>query len=162
MSQLDDLYQSLILDHNRRPRNVGPLEDANREQRGRNPLCGDECTLWLRVEDGVVADVRFVATGCAISKASASVLTTVVKGRTTAEAAALFERFHDLVTGRPGDDAATLPRSLTAFGGVARFPMRVKCATMAWHALHAALGPDLPAGPPAPGTPKVPAAPAAR
>ena len=128
---LDDLYQSLILDHHRRPRNLGPLEDANREQRGRNPLCGDECTLWLRVEDDVIADVRFVGTGCAISQASASVLTTVVKGRTTGEAEALFERFHGAVTGRPGATLDGLPRSLAAFGGVARFPMRVKCATMA-------------------------------
>jgi nitrogen fixation NifU-like protein len=135
---LDDLYQSLILDHNRRPRNLGPLEDANRTARGRNPLCGDECTLWLRVEDDVVADVRFVGTGCAISKASASVLTTVVKGRTTAEAGVLFDRFHALVTGQPAE-VAELPRSLAAFAGVARFPMRVKCASMAWHALRSAL-----------------------
>ena len=149
---LDDLYQSLILDHNRRPRNLGPLEDANRRQQGRNPLCGDECTLWLRVEDDVIADVRFVGTGCAISKASASVLTTVVKGRTTAEARALFDRFHDLVTGRAADAAGMpeLPRSLAAFGGVSRFPMRVKCATMAWHALRAALAPMADAGSEAP------------
>ncbi len=154
MSDLDDLYQSLILDHNRRPRNVGPLADANREARGRNPLCGDECTLWLRVEGGVVADVRFAGSGCAISRASASVLTTVVKGRTTAEVAVLFEGFHGLVTGNPVD-AAALPRSLAAFAGVSRFPMRVKCASMAWHALRHALAADLP--PAAPAAPAVPA-----
>jgi len=151
---LDDLYQSLILDHNRRPRNLGPLEDANRTARGRNPLCGDECTLWLRVDGETIADVRFVGTGCAISKASASVLTTVVKGKTTAEAGELFERFHALVTGHPVA-GAELPRSLAAFAGVARFPMRVKCASMAWHALRSALAgspaPDLPA--PTPPTP---------
>ena len=135
---LDDLYQSLILDHNRRPRNVGPLEGANRTARGRNPLCGDECTLWLKVEGETIEAVRFVGSGCAISRASASVLTTVVQGRTTAEAATLFDRFHALVTGQAAD-AEGLPRSLAAFAGVARFPMRVKCASMAWHALRAAL-----------------------
>jgi nitrogen fixation protein NifU and related proteins len=141
---LDDLYQSLILDHNRRPRNLGPLEDANRTARGRNPLCGDECTLWLRVDGDTIADVRFVGSGCAISRASASVLTTVVKGRTTAEAGELFERFHGLVTGRPVE-GSELPRSLLAFAGVARFPMRVKCASMAWHALRSALTDGSPA-----------------
>ena len=149
MSQLDELYQSLILDHNRRPRNPGPLAGANREARGRNPLCGDECTLWLRVEDGTVADVAQSGSGCAISKASASVLTTVVKGRTTAEVAELFDGFHHLVTGHADADAAALPRSLAAFAGVSRFPMRVKCASMAWHALRQALAADLPARPPA-------------
>lgn len=144
---LDDLYQSLILDHSRRPRNPGPLAGANREQRGRNPLCGDECTLWLRVDGGTIADVAFVGKGCAISQASASVLTTVVKGRSTTEAAALFDRFHAMVTGRAPADAEPLPRSLAAFGGVARFPMRVKCATMAWHALRAALAPELDGAP---------------
>ena len=143
---LDDLYPSLILDHNRRPRNLGPLEDANRTARGRNPLCGDECTLWLRVEDDVIQDVRFVGSGCAISRASASVLTTVVKGRTTAEADELFARFHGLVTGHPVD-GAELPRSLAAFAGVARFPMRVKCASMAWHALRSALAEGTAAAP---------------
>ena len=146
MSALDDLYQSFILDHNRRPRNLGPLDDANRRAQGRNPLCGDEVTLWLRVEGGTIADVRFVGSGCAISKASASVLTTTVKGRTTAEAAELFERFHELVTGRLPGDAAGVPTSLAAFAGVSRFPMRVKCASMAWHALRLALAEDLAAG----------------
>ena len=148
MSQLDELYQSLILDHNRRPRNPGPLASANREARGRNPLCGDECTLWLRVEDGVVAEVAQAGSGCAISKASASVLTTVVRGQPIAEVARLFDGFHRLVTGQ-GDGAGDLPRPLAAFAGVSRFPMRVKCASMAWHALRQALAADLPAPPPA-------------
>ena len=148
MSQLDDLYQSLILDHNRRPRNPGPLAAANREARGRNPLCGDECTLWLRVEDGVVAEAAQSGSGCAISKASASVLTTVVRGQPIDEVARLFDGFHRLVTGQPAG-AGDLPRSLAAFAGVARFPMRVKCASMAWHALRQALAADLPAPPPA-------------
>ena len=143
---LDDLYQSLILDHNRRPRNLGPLEDATREARGRNPLCGDEVTIWLRMDGETISDVRFVGSGCAISKASASIMTTVVKGHTVAEASALFERFHDLVTGQlEGDAAAGLPRSFAAFAGVSRFPMRVKCASMAWHALRQALAGDPPA-----------------
>jgi nitrogen fixation NifU-like protein len=146
---LDDLYQSLILDHNRRPRNLGPLEEATRQARGRNPLCGDEVTLWLRLEGDTIADVRFVGVGCAISRASASVMTTVVKGHTVAEATVLFERFHDLVTGRLAAEAAEgLPRSLAAFAGVSRFPMRVKCASMAWHALRQALDDgDAPAAP---------------
>ena len=144
----DDLYQSLILDHNRRPRNLGPLAEATREQRGRNPLCGDEVTIWVRLDGDTIADVRFVGVGCAISKASASVMTTVVKGHTVAEATALFEGFPALVTGRLGaDDAEGLPRSLAAFAGVSRFPMRVKCASMAWHALRQALDDGAPAAP---------------
>ena len=149
MSQLDELYQSLILDHNRRPRNPGPLASANREARGRNPLCGDECTLWLRVEDGTVVAVAQVGTGCAISQASASVLTTVVVGQPLPEVARLFDGFHRMVTGRP-DGADDLPRALAAFAGVARYPMRVKCASMAWHALRQALAADLPAAEGAP------------
>lgn len=132
---LQDLYQSLILDHNRRPRNFGAMEGADREVQGRNPLCGDELTLWLRFEGETIADVRFVGSGCAISKASASVMTQAVKGKTTGEAEALFARFHDLVTGRVTGEAAGLPPSLTAFGGVSKFPIRVKCASLAWHAL---------------------------
>ena len=139
MSQLDDLYQSLILDHNRRPRNPGPLASANREARGRNPLCGDECTLWLRVEDGVVAEVAQAGSGCAISKASASVMSSTVKGKSKSEAERLFETFHRLVTGdASGLSAADLGR-LAAFSGVSEFPARVKCATLAWHTLRTAL-----------------------
>ena len=141
MSSLDELYQSLILDHNRRPRNWGAMAGADREERARNPLCGDEVTLWLRLDGDTIADVRFEGVGCAISKASASVMTTAVKGKTVPEAEALFTRFHELVTGRGGETGEGLPSSLRAFAGVARFPVRVKCASMAWHALHAALRP---------------------
>ena len=142
MPDLDDLYQSLILDHNRRPRNWGALAGADREERARNPLCGDEVALWLRLEGDTVAEVRFEGVGCAISKASASVMTTVVRGKPVAEAEALYTRFHALVTGRASaEEAAALPAALRAFAGVARFPVRVKCASMAWHALHAALQP---------------------
>lgn len=152
---LDDLYQSLILDHNRRPRNHGPLAGADREVHGHNPLCGDQVTIRLRMDGATIADVRFEGSGCAISRASASMMTTAVKGRTTAQALALFDRFHELVTGvapasadagtggataaAAGDDVVELPPGLAAFAGVARFPMRVKCASMAWHALRSAL-----------------------
>jgi nitrogen fixation protein NifU and related proteins len=143
MSDLAELYQSIILDHNRRPRNFGELADANRQAEGRNPLCGDQLTLWLRMDGDVIADVSFVGSGCAISKASASAMTAAVKGKTRAEAEALFERFHRLVTGRAaeGDAAGERPAlgTLAAFGGVARFPIRVKCASLSWHALRSAL-----------------------
>jgi nitrogen fixation NifU-like protein len=140
---LNSLYQSIILDHNRRPRNFRELTDADRRSEGRNPLCGDEVTVWLRMEGDRIEDVSFVGSGCAISKASASIMTTTVKGKTRAEASALFERFHDLVTGNPAatpDDASL--GQLAAFSGVSRFPVRVKCASLAWHALRAALRGD--------------------
>jgi nitrogen fixation protein NifU and related proteins len=140
---LNSLYQSIILDHNRRPRNFRELTDADRRTEGRNPLCGDELTVWLKMAGDRIEDVSFIGTGCAISKASASMMTTTVKGKTRAEAVALFERFHDLVTGRPSsqpDDPAL--GQLAAFSGVSRFPVRVKCASLAWHALRAALRGD--------------------
>jgi nitrogen fixation NifU-like protein len=139
MTDLDSLYQALILDHNRRPRNWGELAGADGRQDGHNPLCGDRLTVWVRLDGDTIADVSFVGAGCAISKASASLMTTAVKGKTRAEAEALFERFHDLVTGKT--DAAgreTLGR-LAAFGGVSRFPARVKCASLSWHTMKAAL-----------------------
>ena len=144
MSNLSDLYQSLILDHSRRPRNFGTLDGDRpvREVEGRNPLCGDELTLQLRVTGDNVSEIAFVGQGCAISKASASVMTAAVKGKSVAEAERLFERFHGLLMGTVKPDspeAAELPRSMAAFAGVARFPMRVKCASLAWHALHSAL-----------------------
>ncbi len=140
---LTDLYQSIILDHNRAPRNFRPMEGEARSAEGRNPLCGDQLTVWLRVEGDRIEDASFVGQGCAISKASASIMTAAVKGRSHAEAMALFERFHDLVTGH-GPSAADAPRdSIAAFAGVARFPVRVKCASLAWHAMRAALGPAL-------------------
>jgi nitrogen fixation protein NifU and related proteins len=140
MPDLTELYQSIILDHNRRPRNFGEMADANRRAEGRNPLCGDQLTLWLRMDGDVIADVSFVGSGCAISKASASAMTAAVKGKTRAEAEALFERFHRLVTGR-ADAEVERPTlgTLAAFGGVARFPIRVKCASLSWHALRSAL-----------------------
>lgn len=137
---LSELYQSIILDHNRRPRNFGEMTGAARRAEGHNPLCGDQLTLWLRMEGDVIADVSFVGSGCAISKASASLMTVAVKGKTRAEAEELFERFHALVTGAKGDGAVTKSLgSLVAFSGVAQFPVRVKCASMAWHTLRAAL-----------------------
>jgi len=137
---LTELYQSIILDHSRRPRNFGELAGANRRAEGRNPLCGDQLTLWLRVADDVIDEVSFVGSGCAISKASASVMTAAVKGKTRPEAEALFERFHQLVTGKLDVDVErTSLGALAVFGGVSRFPMRVKCASLSWHALRSAL-----------------------
>lgn len=146
MADLLALYQEVILDHNRRPRNYGALEGANREVAGHNPLCGDQMTLWLKLDGQTIADARFVAQGCAISRASASLLTSAVKGKTVAEAEALFERVHGVVTGALTPEESPLPGSLAALSGVARFPVRVKCASMPWHALHSAL--TQPAGAP--------------
>jgi nitrogen fixation NifU-like protein len=135
------LYEEVILDHNRSPRNWGELAGATARAEGHNPLCGDQLTLWLALDGDVIREARFEGEGCAISKASASMMTQAVRGKTTAEAEALFERFHDLVTGKdPGAVEDKSLGSLRAFGGVARFPMRVKCATLAWHALRDALG----------------------
>ncbi len=135
-SELDELYQSVILDHNRTPRNFRRLEDATAHAEGRNPLCGDAFDVWLKVSDGRIADVAFLGQGCAISKASASMMTQAVKGKTVAEVRELFERFHDLVTEGNGQQ---LPAKLEVFRGVRAFPIRVKCATLSWHALKAAL-----------------------
>jgi nitrogen fixation NifU-like protein len=140
MSDLSDLYQEVILDHNRRPRNYGPLAGANREARGHNPLCGDRLTLSLRVSGDCIEDIRFEGSGCAISKASASLMTEAVKGRTTADAATLFERFHEMITApveRPVSDDAL--GKLVVLAGVREFPVRIKCASLAWHTLKAAL-----------------------
>jgi nitrogen fixation NifU-like protein len=139
MADLDALYQEIILDHNRRPRNYGELAGADKTVAGRNPLCGDEMTLWVRMDDDRIADARFVARGCAVSKASASLMTTAVKGKTRNEAGELFDRFHRLVTGKlPESERAGLG-ALAALGGVAKFPIRVKCASLPWHALRRAL-----------------------
>jgi nitrogen fixation protein NifU and related proteins len=141
MSDLRELYQELIFDHYRQPRNRGVLPNANHTAQGYNPLCGDRITLYLLVEDGVVKDVRFEGTGCAIATASASLMTEALKGRSPAQAEALFGRFHEMVTTPPG---APWPRDpalgkLVTLSGVREFPARVKCATLAWHTLHAAL-----------------------
>ena len=138
---LSSLYQSLILDHNRRPRNFRELADADRRSEGRNPLCGDQLTVWVKMAGDRIEDASFIGSGCAISKASASMMTAAIKGKTRAEASELFDRFHDLVTGQATanlDDPAL--GQLAAFSGVSRFPLRVKCASLAWHALKAALG----------------------
>lgn len=142
MSELDELYQNVILDHNRSPRNYRVVDGANRHAEGNNPLCGDRIGVWLRLDGDVIADVGFQGNGCAISKASASLMTTVVKGRTVREAEELFGRFHELVTGEAGAAREGLGK-LGVFRGVAAFPIRVKCASLPWHALKAALdGPE--------------------
>lgn len=137
---LDALYQEIILEHNRKPRNFHSMEDADRTIEGTNPMCGDRLTLWLKMDGDTVADVSFQGEGCAISRASASLMTAAVKGKTRAEAEQLFEHFHALVTGTLDvDEHKQELGSLRALAGVARFPNRVKCASMAWHALHSAL-----------------------
>ena len=140
MSDSSALYQEILLDHNRRPRNYGPLVNATCVERGVNPLCGDELTLWLRMDGDVIADAHFEGSGCAISRASASMMTGAVKGKTRAEAEALMERFRGLVTGHGAEDKGGEPLGgLKVFAGVARLPQRVKCAVLAWHTLHSAL-----------------------
>jgi nitrogen fixation protein NifU and related proteins len=138
MPELRDLYQDIILEHSKRPRNYRMLEAANRTAEGFNPLCGDHFTVYLDVEDGHIRDISFQGAGCAISKASASMMTQAVKGKRTEEAEKLFEKFHHVVTGKNGAQSDELGK-LAAFAGVSEFPVRVKCATLAWHALHAAL-----------------------
>lgn len=137
---LRELYQEIIVDHSRRPRNFGPLEDATHHAEGHNPLCGDQLVLALKVgDDGKVTDARFEGQGCAISTASASTMTEAVKGHTVEELHALFEAFHNLVTGKPLPAGAPELGKLEAFAGVSEFPMRVKCASLAWHTMEAAL-----------------------
>lgn len=138
-SELSELYQEVILDHHKRPRNFQKLSDANRTAEGFNPLCGDHITLYLKVDDaGVIRDVGFQGSGCAISRASASLMTSILKGKSAREADELFERFHRLVTSGDGGDAQALGK-LAVFSGVREFPARVKCASLAWHTLRAAL-----------------------
>lgn len=139
MTDLRELYQQVILDHSRSPRNFKALEDASCHAEGMNPLCGDEITVYLRLEGDVIREVSFTGTGCAISKASASMMTAGVKGKTMAEARALFEKFHRLLTERDVTPESLGLGSLAAFAGVRDFPIRVKCATLAWHTLQAAL-----------------------
>ncbi len=138
MSELTDLYQEVILDHNKRPRNYQRLADANRTAEGFNPLCGDQLQLYVKVEGGVIRDIGFQGSGCAISKASASLMTSMLKGKTCAEADELFERFHRLVASDAVADPAELGK-LNVFSGVREFPARVKCASLPWHTLRAAL-----------------------
>ena len=138
MSELSDLYQEVILDHNRRPRNFHVLEDASHTADGHNPLCGDRLRVYLKVEDGIVSDVSFEGGGCAISKASASMMTDAIKGRTVAEIDALFQRFHRMVTTPPDCPVEDMGK-LSSLAGVREFPVRVKCASLAWHTLKAAM-----------------------
>lgn len=131
MSDLADLYQQVILDHNKRPRNRGRLPTANRVAHGDNPTCGDQCNVYLRLDGDRIADISFDGSGCAISQASASLMTTQLKGKTAAEAAKLFEAFHHIVTTGQAPEEIS---DLAAFAGVHTFPARIKCATLGWHA----------------------------
>ena len=138
MSELSDLYQEVILDHNRRPRNFHAIADASHRAEGYNPLCGDRLTVYLKVDGDVITNVGFEGSGCAISKASASMMTDAVKGRSVAEAEALFDRFHRMVT-MPPEAAVEDLGKLTSLAGVREFPVRIKSASLAWHTLKAAL-----------------------
>ena len=138
MSDLSELYQEVILDHNRRPRNFHAIGDASHSAEGYNPLCGDRLTLYLKVNGDTIEDVSFEGAGCAISKASASMMTDALKGRSIAEANALFDRFHRMVTTPPSQAVEDLGK-LSSLAGVHEFPVRVKCASLAWHTLKAAL-----------------------
>ncbi|MEW6751678.1 MAG: Fe-S cluster assembly sulfur transfer protein SufU [Candidatus Latescibacterota bacterium] len=140
MSELRELYQQVILDHNKNPRNYGRLGHANRHQEGYNPLCGDHLHVYLKLEGDRIQDISFEGAGCAISRASASLMTAALKGQTVAQAECLFRRFHDMVTadtGAPVDQAAL--GKMAVFAGVREFPMRVKCATLAWHTARSAM-----------------------
>ncbi len=138
MSDLNDLYQEVILDHYRRPRNHGPLPDADRRAEGHNPLCGDHVTVFVKLAGDRVQEARFEGGGCAISTASASLMTEALRGKTLEEAKALFRKFHGLITGHAEAGGPALGK-LEVFSGVCQYPARVKCATLAWHTLDAAL-----------------------
>jgi len=140
MSELSELYQQVILDHNKKPRNFHKLENANRTADGYNPLCGDQLKVYLHVEDDQVQEVSFEGSGCAISKASASMMTQAVKGKTKQEAETLFKEFHRMATGELDEESEPNHLGkLKIFAGVRDFPARVKCATLSWHTMHAAL-----------------------
>ena len=139
MSDLEDLYQEVIIDHSRRPRNFRELEGATRTAEGVNPLCGDQLTLYVKLADGRIADIAFQGAGCAISQASASLMTTALKGKKEEEALALFERVHAMLTEGPNANVQPELGKLAVLSGVWEFPMRVKCATLAWHTLRSAL-----------------------
>jgi nitrogen fixation protein NifU and related proteins len=137
---ISELYQELILEHNRAPRNFRPMPDATGHAEGRNPLCGDQLSVWLKLDGDVVADVSFQGSGCAISKSSASLMTAALKGRKRAEALRMFDQFQGLVTGAlPPEAARDDLGKLAVFSGISEFPVRVKCATLAWHAMKAAM-----------------------
>ncbi|MES2221171.1 MAG: SUF system NifU family Fe-S cluster assembly protein [Acidobacteriota bacterium] len=138
MSELEDLYQDVILEHSKHPRNFRVVETANRQAEGYNPLCGDHYTIFLDLEDNTIRDISFQGSGCAISKASASMMSHALKGKTAVQAEELFNKFHRLMTSPDADRAADLGK-LAVFAGVAEFPTRIKCATLPWHTLLAAL-----------------------
>jgi nitrogen fixation NifU-like protein len=140
MTELKELYQQVILDHNKRPRNFRKLDQANYSAEGYNPLCGDKITVYLQMDGEIVRDIAFEGSGCAISKASASMMTETIKGKSKGEAEAIFEKVHRMLTSPPDQTVDTQGLGkLAAFAGVREFPVRVKCASLAWHSLHAAL-----------------------
>jgi nitrogen fixation NifU-like protein len=140
MSLLSDLYQEVILDHNRRPRNYGELNDATNQAEGHNPLCGDKVNVYVKMNGDLIEKVAFVGTGCAISTASASIMTELLKGKSVAEAKKLFARFRSLVTGNTNEALEDSElESLLVFQRLSEYPVRVKCATLVWHALQSAL-----------------------
>lgn len=139
MNELQELYQQVILDHNKNPRNFGELDNANRSAEGYNPLCGDHINIALVVENNTITDVKFSGNGCAISKASASIMTTVLKGKTLAEAGQMFEQFHDLVTNDSATPEMESLGKMAVFSGVREFPARVKCASLCWHTMKNAI-----------------------
>jgi len=141
MSELDELYQEVILDHNKSPRNFREIVDANRRSEGYNPLCGDHVTVFVNLADGVIRDISFKGSGCAISKASASMMTTELKGKSETEAERVFDTVHKMLTGEMGVEENDLERlgKLKILSGVCKFPARVKCASLAWHTMNAAL-----------------------
>jgi len=141
-SDLRELYQETILDHSKKPRNFREMPEATGRAQGFNPLCGDKATVYVRLQDGIVADVSFKGAGCSISTASASMMTEALKGKSREDVERLFERFHSLITSDParaGENAAPELGKLAAFSGVCEFPVRVKCASLPWHTLKAAL-----------------------
>jgi nitrogen fixation protein NifU and related proteins len=142
MSELDELYQEVILDHNKSPRNFRTMAHANRKAQGYNPLCGDQVTVYLQLEDGVIKDISFQGSGCAISKASASMMTAELKGKSETEAKELFENVHNMLTGHSNGAEQDGPKrvgKLAILSGVSKFPARVKCASLAWHTVNSAL-----------------------
>ena len=142
MDEMQELYRQVILDHNRNPRNFGALADATRVVAGVNPLCGDKMTLYVKLGDGKIEDIRFQGTGCAISVASSSLMTERVKGLPVGAALQLFAKVHDLLTGSSEQEPAADLEKLAALGGVREFPSRVKCASLGWHALKSAVADD--------------------
>ena len=138
MNELQELYQELILDHNKHPRNFGALDNADRHADGYNPLCGDQLAVYINLDGDVIADVRFSGSGCAISKASASLMTDAIKGKTVIQAKRIFDQFHSMVTGSDGNFDVDQLGKLAVLAGVRDYPTRVKCASLAWHTLRAA------------------------